>query len=72
PKHHQIQTEAIDPLAHQLNHFLDVIERRTPPIISAEDATKSLKLALEVEKILAHTLYTPSELTPAKELGHEV
>ncbi|MDJ0628167.1 MAG: Gfo/Idh/MocA family oxidoreductase [Rhodobacter sp.] len=44
---------ATDPLAAQLRHFLDVITGRAEPLIDAEDARKTLAVALQIETALA-------------------
>lgn len=46
----RLPLDGIDPLARQLDHFCDVIERRSPPLVTAEDAARSLSAALAVRQ----------------------
>ena len=41
-----------DPLAAQLNHFIDVIDGKTPPIVTVKDARETLAIALAAEALL--------------------
>ncbi len=45
-----LSAAAIDPLAKQLDHFCDVIEGRSPPKITVDDAARSLSVTLAVVK----------------------
>ncbi len=45
-----IRVEPGDPLARQLNHFLDVAERRAEPIVSAHEGFRSLAAILAVRE----------------------
>jgi len=45
-----VVTGALDPLAEQLRHFLAVIARRETPLISVEDATRTLAVVEAVSE----------------------
>jgi predicted dehydrogenase len=45
-----VVTDALDPLAEQLRHFLAVIARRETPLISVEDATRTLAVVEAVNE----------------------
>ena len=59
----QIEFTPADPLARQLDHFLDVIEGRAAPLVTARDALRTLAATLAVSES-AHTRRR-IELTPA-------
>lgn len=44
----QVPTERSDPLAHQLDHFCEVIRGRATPLVSVRDATQSLRVTLAI------------------------
>lgn len=48
------------PLDEQLNHFIDVMERKTEPLISVFDATKTLDITLQIEALLTHEQEQPN------------
>ena len=41
---------SLDPLARQLDHFCDVVEGRTPPKVTVDDAARSLSVTLAIIK----------------------
>ncbi|QJF49962.1 Gfo/Idh/MocA family protein [Roseobacter ponti] len=45
--------DATVPLDRQLDHFIDVMENRAPPLIDVADASRTLAVALEIEAQLA-------------------
>ena len=40
------------PLNEQLDHFVDVMQRKVDPLISVFDATKTLDITLQIEALL--------------------
>jgi predicted dehydrogenase len=44
------RVDTVDPLARQLDHFCDVIEGRSPPKVTVDDAARSLSVTLAVVK----------------------
>lgn len=53
PKPKRLDLPETDPLATQLNHFVEVVARKSEPLISVFDATETLKVALELEAQLS-------------------
>ena len=45
-----LSADAVNPLAKQLDHFCDVIEGRSPPKVTVDDAARSLSVTLAVVK----------------------
>ena len=45
-----LNADAVNPLARQLDHFCDVIEGRSPPKVTVDDAARSLSVTLAVVK----------------------
>jgi len=52
PESERIGAPATDPLAAQLKHFVEVMERRAEPLIDAADARATLAVALQIEDAL--------------------
>ena len=53
PKPKRLDLPETDPLATQLNHFVEVVARKSEPLISVFDAAETLKVALELEAQLS-------------------
>ena len=41
-----------EPLNKQLDHFIDLLERKVAPLIFVFDATKTLDITLQIEALL--------------------
>ncbi|MEM8690975.1 MAG: Gfo/Idh/MocA family oxidoreductase [Pseudomonadota bacterium] len=50
------------PLVAQLDHFIDVVEGRAEPMISLQDATETLRAALDIESRLGRALHCPDDI----------
>jgi predicted dehydrogenase len=46
----KLELETADPIARQLDHFCDVIERHAQPLVAADDALRSLAVTLAVRE----------------------
>jgi predicted dehydrogenase len=46
----RLPMQPVDPLAHQLDHFCDVVEHRAAPLVSAADALNTLAATLAVHE----------------------
>lgn len=58
---------AADPLARQLDHFCDVIERRCAPLVSVDDAARSLSVTLAVmQAVRSACTVQPDAFTAAR------
>ncbi len=55
----QIAAQVADPLAEQLAHFCDVIERRAPPLVSVADALQSLRVVEAIRRSIETGAITP-------------
>jgi predicted dehydrogenase len=44
----QLGRDTVDPMARQLDHFCDVIRKRTPALVTVADATQSLRVTSAV------------------------
>lgn len=49
----KVPVEAGEPLRIELQSFLNAVQHRTPPEVSAQDGTKALSLALEINRLAA-------------------
>jgi predicted dehydrogenase len=47
-----IKTDPVVPLTAQLDHFVEVMDRRAEPLISADDGRRTLAVALQIEAVL--------------------
>jgi predicted dehydrogenase len=53
PSQHKLDIEKTDPLKAQLDHFIDVINGKSEPLINALDARQTLAAALKIERVLS-------------------
>ena len=51
-KNKKIDFESTDALEDELNHFIDCINKKQKPIVSARDGIMALELGLEIEKLI--------------------
>jgi predicted dehydrogenase len=49
----RIELQPLDPLAAQLDHFCDVIGRRTAPLVTVQDALASLRVVEAIRRAMA-------------------
>ncbi len=52
PQVHQIHHTKTDPLAAQMDHFIDVLEQKAAPRIAVDDAAQSLAATLHIQELL--------------------
>ena len=50
---HSLPYKVTEPLNEQLDHFIDLLERKVAPLIFVFDATKTLDITLQIEALLA-------------------
>ncbi len=58
------ETAETVPLVAQLDHFVDVMERQSPPLIDIRDGQRSLEITEKVEACLARDIETQSRGNP--------
>ena len=68
---HSLTYKMTEPLNEQLDHFIDLLERKVAPLIFVFDATKTIDITFQIEALLAQDQKNfEIEVRPVVRFGH--